>query len=146
MQEFQQSEVGLPESHHGLWSGPNRLWVTDPTKPFRSAGTLTVAERTIDYTWSHEGKDHTGKVTITGQPTALAAAWTDSWHAADGMTMHGFMDAGVLRVFGTYDAGEAAWGWQFEVDCRDPEACTLRMFNVIPGMGPVPAVVLAGVR
>ncbi len=76
----------------------------------------------------------------------MTATWSDSFHATDPFILHGFFDSNLVRLFTTYDAGDATWGWQVELDFRDPEACTLRMFNVIPGLGPVPAVSLQGVR
>ena len=140
------NQLSLPASHHGAWSGPNRLWMMDPANPSRSEGTITVAERVLRYTWSHDGKNHSGAIELKGQPAAFKATWSDSFHATDPFTLNGFMDAGVMRLFTTYDAGDECWGWQVELDLRDPEACVLRMFNVMPGLGTVPAVVLQGAR
>ncbi len=146
MTDFPTTHFTLPASHHGSWKGPNRLWMTDPANPSRCEGTKTVAPRSIAYNWSYKGKEHVGTIELKGQPAALTAAWHDTFHAAERMTLHGFNEAHVLRLFTTYDAGDATWGWQIEVDCRDPEACVLRMFNVMPEMGVVPAVVLFGAR
>ncbi|MEM1331546.1 MAG: hypothetical protein AAGG07_13405 [Planctomycetota bacterium] len=146
MKEIPQTQFDLPQSHRGEWAGPNRLWVTDPTKPFRSDGTIELTDRVLHYTWAHEGKEHSGTITLSGQPEAMEAAWLDSWHAADGMTLHGFEDHGRVLLFCTYDAGGTPWGWRIEIDLRDPEACVLRMFNVVPGFGVVPAVLLRGTR
>ena len=60
--------VSLPASHHGAWSGPNRLWMMDPANPSRSTGTITVAERVLRYTWSHDGKNHSGAIELKGNP------------------------------------------------------------------------------
>lgn len=139
-------QVSLPTSHHGAWHGANRLWIMDPAKPFRSDGSLEVAGRTLRYAWSHEGAVQTGMLELRGQPAALKASWQDTFHAADPFTLHGFLEGGELRLFTTYDAGDACWGWRVELDFRDPEACTMRMFNVMPGLGAVPAVVLHGTR
>ncbi|MEM9064786.1 MAG: hypothetical protein AAGB51_04785 [Planctomycetota bacterium] len=137
----------LPSSHAGAWAGPNRLWVMDPDKPFRSDGTLAVEGDQVTYTWSHKGVGHTGVLRLSGQPAALRGDWTDTWHAKEEMVFHGYQHEGVVRLFGTYPAGDGPdWGWQLQLDARDPEAFVLRMFNVIPGIGPVPAVVLDGTR
>ena len=136
----------LPTSHHGSWNGDNRLWITDPAKPFRSAGTVELSGGSLRYTWSHRERSHTGELALKGPPAALAATWSDSFHATDPFTLHGYRDSGVVRLFTTYDAGETTWGWQIELDLRDPEACTMRMFNVIPEIGAVPAVVLHATR
>ena len=83
-----------------------------------------------------------------GQPGALRASYHDSFHAGAGMGMNGYGQDGVVRLFGTYDAGadQPEWGWQIELDSRDPEAFVLRMFNVLPDVGPVHAVVFEGKR
>ena len=146
MEQSHLTRVALPASHHGGWSGPNRLWIMDPAHPFRSDGAMTVDARSVRYTWSHKGECQTGAIELKGQPAALRAIWSDSFHATEPFTLNGFTDAGVVRLFTTYDAGDECWGWQIELDLRDPEACTMRMFNVMPGAGAVPAVVLHGTR
>ena len=146
MEQSTSTGVSLPATHHGAWTGSNRLWVMDPANPIRSDGAITVGARSIGYTWSHEGKAHSGVLEIKGQPAALGATWSDSFHAAEPFTLHGTLEGAVMRLFTTYDAGDECWGWQIELDFRDPEACVLRMFNVMPGLGPVPAVVLQGAR
>jgi hypothetical protein len=144
------SQVSFPTSHHGVWKGENRLWIMDPAKPFTSDGAIEIGDRTVRYTWSHEGKPQTGELTLKGQPGALQATWTDTFHAREPMTLHGFLEMspeiGVLRLFTTYDAGEATWGWIIELDFRAPATCTMRMSNVMPGLGAVPAVLLEGTR
>ena len=105
-----------------------------------------MAARTLRYSWAYEGKPQTGTLELRGQPAALRASWSDTFHAKEPFTLHGFEDAGVVRLFTTYDAGDECWGWRIELDFRDPEACTMRMFNVVPGLGAVPAVVLNGAR
>ena len=144
------SQVSLPTSHHGTWRGENRLWIMDPDTPFVSEGTMAIADRTVRYTWSHEGKPQTGELTLKGQPGALKATWTDTFHAQEPFTLHGFLEmsaeSDLLRLFTTYDAGEATWGWIIELDFRTPSACTMRMSNVMPGLGAVPAVLLEGTR
>jgi predicted enzyme related to lactoylglutathione lyase len=137
----------LPETHHGAWSGPNRLWMTDPETPFHSEGTVNIAHTSITYTWAHEGTEHRGEITLRGQPEALEATWTDSWHAPDPMILHGRREGGRTTLYGIYPAGkDVHWGWQIELDTEDRESFVLRMRNVVPGIGPVPAVVLHGTR
>lgn len=138
----------IPKSHHGSWTGPNRLWVTDPENPFRSDGTIECTEDGIDYTWSKDDKEHHGSIRLHGQPAALRIAFKDTFHAGSEMALHGHVVDGVMRTFGTYGAGpgQPEWGWIIELDWRDPEALVLRMFNVMPKVGSVPAVVLSGTR
>jgi len=131
----------LPASHAGSWAGQNRLWVIDPTNPFRSTGTIAVSGDRVRYTWSHEGEDQTGVLQLAGQRAALQGDWVDSWHASEGMVLHGYIHEGVVRLYGIYPVESMPpWGWQIELDTRDPEALVMRMFNVVPGVGVVPAV------
>lgn len=142
------STLAMPTSHHGRWTGPNRLWVMDPNEPLRSDGTIECTAEGIDYTWSYEGKEQSGTIRLHGQPAALRIAFQDTFHSPKPMALHGHRTEGVVRSYGTYGAGpdQPEWGWILELDCRDPEALVLRMFNVVPGVGPVPAVVLHGAR
>jgi hypothetical protein len=137
----------IPTTHHGSWRGPNRLWMEDPTAAERSDGTLEVSASSVKYSWAFQGAAHHGEISLSGPAGALAAAWTDTWHAATGMSLHGFAEDGRVLLFGTYPAGDGPdWGWRIELDSRDPEHFVLRMFNVPPSAGPVPAVDLRGAR
>lgn len=142
------TEIALPDTHHGNWAGPNRLWIFDPTTPDRSDGTVEVAAKTVRYTWSRGDKAHEGVIELAGQPAALRCDWTDTFHAGNGMTLNGYEREGVVYLYGTYPVGEGQpeWGWQIQLDARDREAFVMRMFNVVPGHGPMPAVVLYGTR
>ena len=138
----------IPESHHGSWAGPNRLWMHDPTQPFRSDGTIECTAEGIQYTWSKDDTEHRGTIRLHGQPAALRLALEDTFHAPTAMNLYGHLEDGVVRTYGTYGAGpdQPEWGWILELDWRDPEALVLRMFNVVPDVGAVPAVVLHGTR
>jgi len=136
----------LPETHHGVWAGPNRLWVMDPDIPLRSEGTIDVDADRIEYNWSHQGQPQRGRMTISGQPAALAIDWTDTFHAPAGMTLHGLFLHDRIKTYGTYAGGSESWGWQIEIDAQDRESFFIRMYNVIPGVGPVAAVILHGKR
>jgi len=137
----------LPQSHHGTWSGPNRLWMEDPQAPERSDGSLDVSATEIGYTWTFRNEPQNGRIRLLGPAAAVHASWTDTFHASDGMHLYGFMREGFLQLVGTYGAGDdVEWGWTIEVDFRDPEHLTLRMFNVPPGHDPMIAVDLHGQR
>ena len=45
----------IPNSHHGSWHGPNRLWFEGP-EPERSEGRVEVGATTINYKWSFRGQ------------------------------------------------------------------------------------------
>jgi hypothetical protein len=137
----------IPETHHGYWHGPNRLWMEDPSAPKRSDGSIDAAATTLRYRWSLEDKPHEGLIELSGPPGAVAAQWKDSFHASDGMQLHGLLHDGQLALYGTYPAGDGPdWGWRIELDTRDPEHLTLRMFNLFPSGEVYPAVDLRGER
>jgi len=136
----------IPASHHGAWTGPNRLWFEGP-EPERCDGALEVEPRRLTYTWTFRGEDQRGVIDLHGPPGSLRAEWSDSWHAKEGMTLHGYRAEGVLRLFGTYSAGDGPdWGWRIELETRDPEHLVLRMFNLTPEGEVAPAVHLRGSR
>jgi hypothetical protein len=136
----------LPDTHHGSWRGPNRLWLEGPT-PERSDGTIDATATTLRYTWSFRGAPHHGELDLTGPAAALKCAWKDTFHAEKGMTLHGRFQDGELIAYCTYPAGDGPeWGWRIEISTRDPEHLVLRMFNVEPDSAPAPAVDLRGAR
>lgn len=133
-------------THQGAWSGINRLWLDGPVSE-SSQGTAEVEPLQIQYTWTFREKAHTGVVKLSGPAASLRADWSDTFHYPDGAVMHGRFREGLLKVYGTYPAGDGPdWGWQIEVDLRDPETFVLQMFNVEPGSEPVIAVDLRGTR
>lgn len=139
--------VFFPPTHHGVWKGANRLWMMDPDNPSRSDGSAEVGPQSVTYTWEHEGVRHTGTIDLKGQPHALKANLTDTFHAAAGLTLHGFMRHGRINLYGTYPAGDyGEWGWIIELDMQDREHFFVRMYNVIPGHDPVTAVVFQSSR
>lgn len=137
----------IPASHHGNWAGPNRLWVEPPAAE-RSDGVITVAEGQVSYTWSFKGKEHAGRIALTGPAGSLKGVWRDTWHSVSETVLHGRLDQGVVHLFGTYAPGDGSpeWGWRIELDWRDPEAFALRMFNVSPANAEEIAVDLRGTR
>lgn len=136
----------ISSKHHGRFTGPNRLWFEGP-EPERSQGSMVASATKLAYAWSFRDKGQEGQIELFGLPGALRADWRDTWHAAKGMALHGLLEEGVIRLFGTYPAGDGPeWGWRIEIDCRDPEHLTLRMFNVAPDDGVSPAVDLRGAR
>ena len=137
----------IPSTHHGSWRGPNRLWLEDPTVPQRSAGTLEATEAALSYTWSFQGAEQRGEIALSGPAGALRANWTDTFHAKEGVVLHGRSLDGQILVYGTYGGGDGPdWGWRIEIDSRDPEHLVMRMFNLPPSGPPVPAVDLHGAR
>ena len=139
----------IAQTHRGRWHGPNRLWLDDPAKTpaDTSDGSIDATAGCISYTWSRNEKAHHGKLELFGPEGAAGARWRDTFHSDSETVLHGFLHEGVVKLFGTYPAGDDThWGWRIELDLRDPDAFVLRMFNVPPEQAPVPAVVLHGRR
>lgn len=136
----------IPESHHGAWKGPNRLWFENP-EPEMSEGTLVAAAGALNYAWFFGGQTQEGELELFGPAGAVRAAWKDTFHATSGMALHGRMDGGLLVLYGTYGAGDGPeWGWRIEIDVRDPQHLLLRMFNIDPSDRSMLAVDLRGAR
>lgn len=136
----------IPQTHQGEWRGPNRLWLHGPD-PERSDGQLVAGGRQLSYTWEFQGEAQTGTLSCAGPLGSLEARFQDSFHAQDGMTLHGAVQGARLRLFGTYPAGDGPpWGWRIELDWADPEHLTLRMFNLPPSDPEAIAVDLRGAR
>lgn len=135
----------IPITHQGLWAGPNRLWLESP-KSERSEGRLEATATSLRYSWSFRDKSHEGRLELFGPTASMRAEWQDSFHAASGMTLHGASVDGAIVLYGTYSYEEVVWGWRIELDARDPEHLTLRMFNVEPTGSSVLAVELRGAR
>lgn len=137
----------LSASHFGAWAGPNRLWMEDPSQPERSDGQIELDDAGLRYRWTFRGEAQTGEMTFAGVDAALHIRWKDTFHAADGMELYGTHRAGFFRLITTYGAGDGPeWGWTVELDLRDPEHVSLRMFNVPPGHDPMIAVDLYASR
>lgn len=137
----------LPEPHRGFFRGPNRLWLMPGTPVSRSEGTLEAGASRIAYTWAHEGKRHEGTLELFGPLASCRGELRDTFHAESGLTLHGFSEDGVVRLFTTYPAGEGPdWGWRIELDLRDPEHFLIRMYNCLPGGPTVLAMELRGAR
>ena len=67
--------------------------------------------------------------------------WVDSFHTAGGILMStgGLHADGVIRVTGSYQAGEERWGWRTEISIEGGELM-LRAFNVLPSREESPAI------
>ena len=137
----------IPSSHHGRWTGLNRLWLEHPSTAKESATTLAVTAENIVLTWSFKDTSKLSTFKFAGPTASARVAWTDTFHAEDGMVLHGPFQDGLLTAYGTYPDGEGGfWGWTIELDFRDPAAIELRMFNIPPGQAPEIAVAVHAVR
>ncbi len=138
----------IPPSHQGTFKGPNRLWLMPGTPAQVSDGTLLVTADRVSIRWAHEGAAKEGELVLNGPAPSCRANFTDTFHAADGLVLHGRADGAELLLYGTYPAGDGSpdWGWRIVLDWSDPENFTLRMFNVLPDGREALAVDLRGAR
>lgn len=138
----------IPASHHGTWKGSNRLWLSPAAPAEISEGTLVASAEALSIRWASQGTAHHGQLELRGPPTSCRGDFTDSFHAASGMVLHGRVSSATLVLFGTYPAGAGLpdWGWRIEVDWSDPDHLTLHMVNVEPSGAEAMAVALVGAR
>ena len=138
----------IPSSHHGRFAGPNRLWFMPGTPAHVSDGTLEVGADRVAVRWAHDGAPKEGLLLLRGPGPACRGDFTDTFHAASGLVLHGHVQGGTLRLFCTYPAGDGSpdWGWRIVLDWCDPDHFTLRMFNVKADGREALAVDLRGAR
>jgi hypothetical protein len=137
----------------GRWSGTNQLWFTpDQKDAFESEATaeITTAAQgrfiTITYAWSHEGQPHGGVLVCYGEEKEGPArtAWFDSFHTGgELMLFEQTMRDGAISLSGSYPAPEGPdWGWRIQIEPVEADSFTLRMFNIPPEYGEIPAVLV----
>lgn len=135
----------------GDWSGHNSLWFQPGTPVFESHTQATVSlvaagkVTTLDYTWSHEGDAHDGRLLVAVDDATgdVQMAWCDSFHMdAKLLILSGTMNGQVVAATGAYTIpGSEAWGWRIELEPQGASAFQMRMFNILPvSMGGVEAL------
>jgi len=137
----------LPSSHQGTFRGTNRLWLDPAAPPEVSEATLVATADRITYRWAR-GEPREGTITLRGPAASCRADFVDGFHASSGMVLHGHLAEGVLRLYGTYGAGDGSpdWGWRIEIDVGDPDRLTVRMVNVEPSGAEAAGAILTGER
>lgn len=127
----------------GAYSGDNQLWLMpgDPVRASKATAVVSSAAQgqflQIAYTWD-EGGPQDGVLWL-GESVG---AWIDSWHMTrQVLSLRGEIDeAGALWGYGSYPAPEGPdWGWNISVAATGG-GLLVAMFNVPPGMDPIPAV------
>ena len=112
------------------WTGSCELWL-DPlgNEAICSDATLSVEGQTVHYTWSHEGKDHQGRLTLTDD----GLEFTDTWHQPEVMACPRIDGArGLFQAEGTYGP-DNDWGWRLGVFSRTPSGeLVVQMTNITP--------------
>lgn len=138
----------IPSSHHGRFHGIHRLWFVPGTPAHVCDGALVVAADRVSLRWAHDGAPKAGELVLRGPGPSCRCDFTDTFHAASGMLLHGHVQGSTVRLFGTYPAGDGSpdWGWRMVLDWCDPDRFGLRMFNVTPDGTDGLAVDLQGAR
>lgn len=113
-----------------------------------SDGVLIVAADRVTVHWAHDGVAKQGELVLRGPAPSCRGDFTDTFHASDGLVLHGHVHGGTLSLFATYPAGDGSpdWGWRIVLDWYDPDHFTFRMFNVLPDGTEALAVDLRGAR
>ena len=120
----------LSELNGTKWVGTAELWL-DPLgdSVVRSDCTMSVDDNVVRYTWSHEGKDHEGSITLRGD----GADFIDSWHNPQPMTCQRVVGAwGLFQVQGEYGP-QSDWRWRTGLSLRaSTKELVLQMTNIAP--------------
>ena len=138
----------ISSTHHGRFTGTNRLWLMPGTPAHVSDAALVVAADRVSVRWSHDGAPKEGELVLRGPGPSCRGDFTDTFHAATGLVLHGHLQGSTLLLYGTYPAGDGSpdWGWRIVLDWCDPDRFGIRMFNVLPDGTDVLAVDLLGSR
>lgn len=138
----------IPATHHGTFTGTNRLWFEPGTPAHVSDGTLTVSADRVAVRWAFKDEPKEGQVVLRGPAPACRGDFTDTFHAATTLVLNGRQDGSSVLLYTTYPAGEGLpdWGWRIVMDWCAPDQFSLRMFNVLPDGTEALAVDLLGQR
>ncbi len=138
----------IPPSHHGRFTGSNRLWIMPGTPAHASDGTLIVSANRVSVRWTHDGAAKEGELVLNGPGPACRGDFTDTFHAASGLVLHGHVDGSAVRLYTTFPAGDGSpdWGWRIVLDWYDPDHFSFRMFVVLPDGKEALSVELRGGR
>ena len=120
----------LSELNGTKWAGTAELWL-DPLgdNVICSECTISLAEYGVRYTWSHEGKEHQGRIDFCED----GADFIDSWHQPETMSCRNVANAwGLFQVQGEYGT-QSDWRWRIGLSFREPtDELVLQMTNIAP--------------
>lgn len=92
--------TNLADLNGTRWSGAAELW-TDPLgdETQRSDCRLNIDDSSVGYTWSYEGTQHRGSISLSED----GALFTDSWHQPEPMECASVSNGlGIFHVLGVY--------------------------------------------
>lgn len=128
-----QTQEDFMKNAEGTWEGTNTLWEMYPENPQESAAKVVVSPGRIEYSWAYQDKPQTGAFEFSGSGDQLSAQWTDTWHSKDPMACSGAEQDGVVKITGTYPAGDGPdWSWRTEFRLDAPDKFNIKMFNILP--------------
>jgi hypothetical protein len=128
-----QTQEDFMKNAEGTWEGTNTLWLKYPEDPQESAAKVVVSPGRIEYSWAYQDEPQSGKFEFIGGGDRLGAQWSDTFHSKDPMTCNGAEQGGVVKVTGTYAAGDGPdWSWRTEFRMDAPDKLNIKMFNILP--------------
>lgn len=120
----------LSELSGTRWTGAAELWL-DPLgdQSIRSDCSIAVEPSAVRYTWSHDGEEHAGSITLSED----GGDFTDTFHQPEAMRCVDVPGAwGLFQICGTYGP-DSDWGWRIGLSLRSPTGeLVLQMTNVAP--------------
>jgi len=117
----------------GIWEGTKTLWLKYPENPQESAARVVVSPDRIEYSWAYQDTAQTGTFSFSGGGDRLSALWTDTWHSKDPLACTGTERDGVVKITGTYAAGDGPdWSWRTEFHMDGPDQLRIKMYNILP--------------
>lgn len=122
----------------GTWAGHTSLWLEPGTPAFKSDTTATVSTVaggkvvTLDYTWTHEGAPHDGRLLVAVNGDGVHMAWCDSFHMDAGILDLVGEGGGTIAARGTWGPPDEPWGWRIELAPGGADRFEVRMFNILP--------------
>lgn len=111
------------------WTGTSELWL-DPlgNDGAQSPCTLAIDGAVLRYTWTHEGKEHRGAITLLDE----GAEFVDSFHQPEPVHCRRAPDArGIFQVQYRYGPDQD-WAWRIGLGLRSPTELVLQMTNMAP--------------
>jgi uncharacterized protein YndB with AHSA1/START domain len=127
------AQADLVKRAEGVWEGTKTLWLKYPDNPQESAARVVVSPSRIEYSWAYQDKPQTGTFAFSGSGDHLSVQWTDTWHAKDSLACTGTERDGVVKVTGTYSAGDGPdWSWRNEFRMDAPDMLNIKMYNILP--------------
>ena len=144
------AEHALLQRLVGDYVGETQTWLDPAAPPDRSTGQLHV-ESVGGGRWVRlqehgqvQGKPHAGEMTLGFHVDArqYELSWVDSFHTGSSIILSTGPSSsdGVIRVTGSYPAGEERWGWRTELEVGDGGTLRMRAINIMPTGEEFPAI------